>query len=122
MHDEPESTQGRWMMYFTLTLLALPVLYALSSGPAQYVARTETGRITLSFVSGPNAPMEYIPFCQRAVDSRWTPALATIYLPLTRLEQHAIAAIPLNWYWRLFGEHRKNIFPDDPGGVGGEGP
>jgi len=104
MPADSETQRGSWLIYATAFSIALPVLYVLSSGPAQCIERTEAGSYTLGALFTKDDLS--IPYRQGSfVMYRWTPPINMLFLPLECVPRNSGPAKTLNWYWNLFGAH-----------------
>jgi hypothetical protein len=109
MPAESETCRGSWLVYSTTFAVVLPVLYVLSSGPAQCIERTDAGTFTVGrlFVKGDLNPWVKddlsIPFRQGSFAlCRWAPPIRKIYTPLELLSERSATGKILGWYWNIF--------------------
>ena len=109
MPAEPETRNSSWLVYATTFAVVFPVLYVLSSGPAQCIERSDTGKLTLGhlFVKRALRPLVNddlsIPFRQGSFAlCRWAPPIRRIYAPLEWLSGRSASIGILGWYWDVF--------------------
>src|SRR5260370_32978999 len=97
MPAEAETRRASWLMYATSFAVVLPVLYVLSSGPAQCIERNEAGFLTIGqmFVGDDLS----IPFRQGGLYSRWTSPLREIFSPLDWLSMKSSSCRILTSAW-----------------------
>lgn len=95
-----ERKKHGWPFWFVVALIALPVLYLASSGPALMIARTRVFVASPSSSAVPTAPGSPIGTeaeLVETVDDWWR----TVYSPLDGAADHPWGE-PLSWYWDLF--------------------
>jgi hypothetical protein len=99
-----ETRDSSWLVYAATFAVVLPILYIVSSGPAQCIERTETGGLTVGHLYVKNDLS--IPYRQGSFAYyRWAPPIRKIFEPLEWLSGKSTAGQVLNWYWNLFGVH-----------------
>jgi hypothetical protein len=101
MAAESETRDSSWLVYATTFAVVLPVQYVLSSGPAQWIRRSDAGKYVIGEMFAKSDLS--IPHRQGSFASHWAPPFREIYSPLEFLRIIPSADRGLDWYWRCFG-------------------
>ena len=107
MQDDRMTCSNVWKALMGMAV-TLPVLYILSSGPAQCIEWKEGEMLSLSgqhFTNELNIPFRQGSFSISVATSRWPAHFQKFYMPLNKLANNALAGRVLNFYWSLFGDH-----------------